>query len=83
MEYNEEPTVQYPLYFPCTKEKFNMLNKQANELLKFPENGTDDYAKPITDENNQIYFIVNNEVSSLVDLNKCVTFEQIVFNNNL
>lgn len=76
MESNE---IQYPLFYPCTLTQFNELNKQANELLGFPEGGTENYAKPLIDDTKQVYFIVNSEVSSLVDLAKCVTFDKLTF----
>lgn len=76
MESNE---IQYPLFYPCTLTKFNELNKQANELLGFPECGTENYAKPLVDDTKQVYFIVNSEVSNLVDLTKCVTFDKLTF----
>lgn len=78
MESNEIQ-IEYPLFFPCTLTKFKSLNKQANGLLGFPEGGTDNYAKPLIDDTNQVYFIVNSEVSSLVDLTKCVTFDKLTF----
>ena len=78
MESNEIQ-IEYPLFFPCTLKEFNDLNKQANELLGFPEGGTENYAKPLIDDTKQVYFIVNSEVSSLVDLNKCVTFDKLTF----
>lgn len=79
MESNE---IQYPLFYACTLTKFNELNKQANELLGFPEGGTDNYAKPLIDDTKQVYFIVNPEVSSLVDLSKCVRFNNLYFKPN-
>ena len=78
MESNEIQ-IECPLFFPCTLKEFNDLNKQANELLGFPEGGTEKYAKPLIDDTKQVYFIVNSEVSSLVDLNKCVTFDKLTF----
>jgi len=78
MESNEIQ-IEYPLFFPCTLTQFKSLNEQANKLLDFPEGGTESYAKPLIDDTKQVYFIVNQEVSSLVDLNKCVTFDKLTF----
>jgi hypothetical protein len=51
-------------------------------LLDFPNAGATDYCNPIVDINNVYYFIVNPEVSSLVDLTKCVPYDEIILPKN-
>lgn len=80
MESNEEDLgFRFPLFFKCSLEQFEALNNQANELLKLPNEGTENYAKPIIDKNKDCWFLVNQDTSELVDLNKCVVFEKIIF----
>jgi hypothetical protein len=77
---DQEPQIQYPLFFNCgTKASWTMLNKKANTLLGYPD--TDlalTYSNPIIAANGDYYFIVNPEVSELVDLTKCVEYSEIV-----
>jgi hypothetical protein len=77
MESDNEDVQSYPVYLKCTKTKFNTLNKQANELLGIPNEDTKTYALPLIDKEGSVYFIVNREVSSLVDLSLCVSFDKI------
>jgi hypothetical protein len=74
-----ETTQIYPCFYPCKNEaEFESLDTQACELLDFPNAGATDYCNQLVDINGIIYFTVNAEVSSLVDLEKCVTYEDIV-----
>jgi hypothetical protein len=74
-----EPTQIYPCFYPCKNEaEFESLDTQACELLDFPNAGASDYCNQLVDINGIIYFTVNAEVSSLVDLEKCVSYEDIV-----
>jgi hypothetical protein len=74
-----EPTQIYPCFFACKNEaEFQDLDTQACELLDFPNAGALDYCNPIIDVKGVYYFTVNAEVSSLVDLEKCVPYEDIV-----
>jgi hypothetical protein len=74
-----EPTQIYPCFYPCKSEaEFQSLDTQACELLDFPNAGATDYCNQLVDINGIIYFTVNAEVSSLVDLEKCVPYEDIV-----
>jgi hypothetical protein len=74
-----EPTQIYPCFYPCkNEEEFESLDTQACELLDFPNAGASDYCNQLVDINGIIYFTVNAEVSSLVDLGKCVPYEDIV-----
>jgi hypothetical protein len=74
-----EPTQIYPCFFACKNEsEFQSLDTQACELLDFPNAGASDYCNQLVDINGIIYFTVNAEVSSLVDLEKCVPYEDIV-----
>ena len=78
-----ETTQIYPTFYPCKDEvEFNDLDTQACELLDFPNAGATDYCNPIVDINNVYYFIVNPEVSSLVDLTKCVPYDEIILPKN-
>lgn len=74
-----EPTQIYPCFYPCTnKAEFEDLDTQACELLDFPNAGASDYCNPIIDKFGVYWFTVNPEVSSLVDLTKCVPYDEIV-----
>jgi hypothetical protein len=74
-----EPTQIYPCFYPCKNEaEFESLDTQACELLDFPNAGATDYCSPIIDVKGVYYFTINAEVSSLVDLEKCVSYEDIV-----
>ena len=74
-----EPTQIYPCFYPCKNEaEFQDLDTQACELLDFPNAGASDYCNPIISASGVYYFTVNAEVSSLVDLEKCVPYEDIV-----
>lgn len=77
---NEIEQISFPLFYNCvTKTAWTALNKKANTLLGYPD--TDlalNYSNPIIDANGQHYFIVNPEVSSLVDLSLCVDYDKIV-----
>ena len=74
-----EPTQIYPCFYACKNEaEFESLDTQACELLDFPTAGASDYCSPIIDINGVYYFTINAEVSSLVDLEKCVPYEDIV-----
>jgi hypothetical protein len=76
-----EPTQIYPCYFACKSEaEFESLDTQACELLDFPNAGASDYCNPIIDVSGVYYFTVNPEVSTLVDLELCVPYEDIKFN---
>jgi hypothetical protein len=47
-------------------------------LLDFPNAGAKDYCNPIIDVNGVYYFTINAEVSSLVDLELCIPYEDII-----
>ena len=68
----------FPVYYKCiSKFHFEELNAEAAELIN-----SDSYQQPLIDANNQYWFIVNSEVSSLVNLEVCVNFDSIVFPSN-
>jgi hypothetical protein len=72
--------VNYPLFYQCsTQAEFNQLNQQAGQLLGMPNEDTEQYAKPIIDKHGNYWFVVNPEVVSLVDVDDCVNFDQIEF----
>jgi hypothetical protein len=74
-----EESQLYPCFYPCTnKAEFESLDTQACELLDFPNAGASDYCNPIIDKFGVYWFTVNPEVSSLVDLTKCVPYDEIV-----
>jgi len=74
-----EPTQIYPCFYACKNEaEFQDLDTQACEMLNFPDAGATDYCKPIIDVNGVYWFTVNPEVSSLVNLELCVPYEDIV-----
>ena len=75
----EKETINYPLLYPCTLAGWSGLEKSANLLLGLPNADKETYSQQIKDANGNIYFIVNEEVSELVDLSKCVTFESVQF----
>ena len=74
-----EPTQIYPCFYPCKNEsEFQSLDTQACELLDFPNAGASDYCNPIIDVKGVYYFTVNPEVSSLVNLELCIPYEDII-----
>jgi hypothetical protein len=78
-----EPTQIYPCFYPCkNKSEFESLDTQACELLDFPNAGASDYCNPIIDVNGVYWFTVNPEIASLVDLTKCVPYENIQIKQN-
>lgn len=71
--------ITFPLYFKCaSKAQFETLNQSAAVLI-----GSDSYQQPLIDAAGDYWFIVNSEVSSLVNLEVCVNFDSIVFPSNL
>ena len=80
----EETTQEYPVFYNAgSKAAWTSLNNQANELLGFSNEGADSYSNPIIDKYGKYWFIVNPEVSSLVDLTKCSTYDLIQFPESL
>jgi hypothetical protein len=75
----EQEIINYPLLYPCTQAGWNGLEKSANLLLGFPNEDKETYSQKMIDANGKIYFIVYHEVAELVDLTKCVTFEDVEF----
>lgn len=75
MEYNEDQV--FPVYFECNESQFDELNELAGKLLNIPNEETESYASKIYSESSSVYFIVNREVAELVDINKCITFEEL------
>jgi hypothetical protein len=74
-----EPTQIYPCFYACkNKAEFQDLDTQACELLNFPDAGATDYCNPIIDKFGVYWFTVNPEVNTLVDLTKCVPYDEIV-----
>lgn len=69
--------IQYPLYYPCTNAGWIGLEKSANLLLGFPNEEKETYSKKMIDAKGKIYFLVNEETIELVDLTKCLHFDQI------
>jgi len=82
---NEIEQQTYPTFLNVgTKTAWTSLNKKANTLLGYPDNDlAENYSNPIVDENNNYWFVVNPEVSSLVDLSKCVPFESIILKKTI
>jgi hypothetical protein len=69
----------FPVYYPCINEAdFLQLDLEACNLLAIPNTTATDYQQPLIDVYENYWFIVNVEVQSLVDLSKCVPFEDIV-----
>ncbi len=78
------PQIQYPLFYKCsTQSEWAGLNNQANELLGFSNELAQSYSTPIIDKDGKHWFVVNPEVSELVDLNLCKPYETIQFNQNI
>ncbi len=77
---DQELQIQFPQFLNVgTKTAWTALNKKANTLLGYPD--TDlalTYSNPIIDIKSNYWFIVNSEVSDLVDLTKCVDYDKIV-----
>ncbi len=74
-----EEIINYPVLYPCTFVGWNGLEKSANLLLGFPNDENETYSQQIKDTSGNIYFVINEEVSELVDLSKCVTFDSVEF----
>jgi hypothetical protein len=71
---------EYPLFYKClSQSEWDDLEEQANTLLGLPNESMETYSRPILDINKDIYFIVNPEVSDLVDLDECLNPSQITF----
>ena len=67
--------MNFPIWLKCdNKAHFETLNNQASILIN-----QDSYQLPLVDKFGDYYFTVNSEVQSLVDLSKCVSFENIEF----
>jgi len=74
----------YPTYYPCsTPDEWKELNDKASEQLGYADENAQTYSMPIIDKNGTYYFIVNQEVSELVDLEKCIEFDKIEFKNEI
>ena len=74
-----ESNVTFPIWLKCDNEAhFETLNSQAAILIN-----QDSYQLPLIDKFGDYYFTVNSEVSSLVDLSKCVEFDAIEFEGRL
>ena len=71
--------ITFPVYFKCiSKFHFEELNAEAAELIN-----SDSYQQPLIDASGVYYLIVNSEISSLVNLEVCASFDSIVFPSNL
>ena len=79
----EEQQILLPKYLKCTKVQFENLLNQANQLLGFGNELADNYCNPIIDKFGNYYFVVNQEVLSLVDYTKCIPFDDIEFKNEI
>lgn len=73
------PQQTYPVFYPTTKKGWTALNSQADALLGFASEGANTYSSPIIDKFGKYFFIVNPEVSELVQLDKCVEYSTIQF----
>jgi len=74
----------YPTYYPCsTPDEWKELNDKASEKLGYADENAQTYSMPIIDKNGTYHFIVNQEVSELVDLGKCIDFDKIEFSNEI
>jgi hypothetical protein len=80
------PTIQYPIFYPCSSSvEFEDLDTQACELLGFPDAGATDYCSRLISADGTIYFTVNIEVLSLFtqsQLDTCVPYNEIVLPPN-
>jgi len=77
-----EEQITYPCFYKTTKLGFESLNSKANALLGFPNASADTYCNAILDESGRYWFTVSAEVASLVDLTKCVPYENIQIKQN-
>ena len=74
----------YPTYYPCiTPNEWKELNDLASAKLGYADENALTYSMPIIDKNGVHHFIVNQEVSELVDLNKCIDFDKIEFKTEI
>ena len=77
-----EPTQIYPCFYRTTKSGFETLNSKANTLLGFPNASANTYCNAIIDASGKYWFTVSAEVATLVDLAKCVPYENIQIKQN-
>ena len=74
----------YPTYYPCLEPaEWKELNDKASEQLGQSDKNALTYSMPIIDKHGVYHFIVNQEVSDLVDLEKCIEFDKIEFSNEI
>ena len=74
----------YPTYYPCsTPAEWKELNAKASKQLGYADKNASTYSMPLIDKNGTYHFIVNQEVSELVDLGKCIEFDKIEFKNEI
>ena len=74
----------FPTYYPCLDQnEWEQLNDQASKQLGYADENALTYSMPIIDKNGTHHFIVNQEVSELVDLNKCLEFDKIEFKTEI
>ena len=68
----------FPVFFKCDSQAgWEALNNSANLILGYPSEQADTYSDPIIDKDKNYWFLVNQEVSELVDLAVCVAYENI------
>ena len=73
-----ESNATFPIWLKCdNKAHFETLNSQAAILIN-----QNYYQLPLIDKFGNYYFTVNSEVECLVDLSKCVSFENIEFESH-
>ena len=74
----------YPTYYPCLDpNEWKELNDLASEKLGYSDSNAETYSMPLVDKNGKYHFIVNIEISELVDIEKCIDFEQIEFKTEI
>ena len=74
----------YPTYYPCsTPAEWKELNDKASKQLGYSDSNAETYSMPLVDKNSKYHFIVNIEIAELVDIEKCIDFEQIEFKTEI
>ena len=80
----EKINQRFPTFFKCSsKAAWTLLNKAADNKLGYGNEGANTYSAPIIDELGKYYFLVNAEISELVDLTLCVPYENITFKTEI
>lgn len=79
---NYTPPVVYPLFYLCKNAaEFNRLNTQASRFLNYPNEGAENYCRPIMDKAGKHWFTVSQEILPILTealIAECVSYNNII-----